>query len=331
MVAIRNIRPDEHPVVLDLVTAEIRPPGSETGPADDFPIALGRDNLEGIFGVIAEGNVVACLATLVRPFLTSVGRLEVAGIGSVVTHPDHRGNGHSRRLQEAVLDHLCQRGVPLAVLWSDHPEYYAGRGFVEAGVEYHLDLATWRPTERALSAGFVVRRYQTSDVTAISDLHAACSYRTVRRDGEAKQLYDMPGTEGWVLVDAEQTLQAYLFCGKGADFPRYGLEWGGDPATLTRLLAQVHGSGVERWLLAPQGAKPLRDLLQQQSAGCRAFPSGLWKVLNVDLLRAGAAAANTDMPPDGAEGVHAWLGRVDPDGSVHEGQCKLAVWGFDSV
>jgi len=83
VIAIRNIRSDEHTAVLNLVTAEIRPPGSETGPADDFPIALGRANQEGIFVVVDGENIVACLAILVRPVLTSLGRMEVAGIGIV--------------------------------------------------------------------------------------------------------------------------------------------------------------------------------------------------------------------------------------------------------
>jgi len=198
-------------------------------------------------------------------------------------------------------------------------------------VEYHLDLQCWRPVNGALPTDCLVRRYHSSDEPVVSELHAAVAYRTVRRAGEAKQLYDMPGTAGWVLVDSTQVIQAYLFCGKGADFPLYGLEWGGDPTAVSLLLAQVRHHGGVRWLLAPQGTEPVRELLLQQGAGCRALPSGLWKVIHADSLSRELAIAKVEKPRGDVWDARTWLGDVGPDGTVQAGRCRMAVWGFDSV
>ena len=118
---------------LALANGEIRPAGSTTRLEEDFPLILSPDNRDWVEGIVIDGEVAAGLACLVRQFKTSCGTIPVAGIGHVVTRPAFRGRGFSRLLQESLLARLRRVNVPLAVLWTDSPGAFAGRGFVSAG------------------------------------------------------------------------------------------------------------------------------------------------------------------------------------------------------
>lgn len=331
---VRTIRAEEHAAVLALVNESIRSPQATTLAVDDYPLALAASNRDGLFVLEENEQLDACLACLVRPLRTSLGEIRVATIGSVVTHPGRRGKGCSRRLQEDVLARLRSRDVPLAVLWTDRPEYYAGRGFQPAGVEYHIDLRSWRGPKQALADNVRIREYRPEDATAVAGLYARHPYRTVREPGEDGLLYGMAGTRGSVVVDAEDVVVAYLFCGKGVDFPLYGLEWGGKAEHVSCLLAEARASGQAEWALVPQGSERLRRLLVARGAGWFAQPSGLWAVLLPERLVELARAVGKEdrLPPvNERDRASSWLGEVRPDGLYQEGICRVAVWGFDSV
>lgn len=321
---IRTVRPGERSRLLALVESGLRRPGSPTGPADDFPLALGETNRDWQLVVEENDEFLAALACLVRTCVTSVGELPVAAIGSVVTAVSSRGRGLSRRLQAEILTRLGASGVPLAVLWSDRPELYRARGFAPAGVEFHVDLDGWRGPDAP--PGTVVRPYAPRDLAAVAGLHARHPYRTRREPGDDALLYGMPGTRGWVLEPfAGAAPVAYAFCGKGQDFPGWILEWGGAPSAVAVLVAQLSARATARWLLAPQGGEEMAGGLAAAGAWVVARPSGLWCVTSAPLLAklAGGNARDTD--------ASAWLGGVDESGQPRPGPLRLAVWGFDSV
>ena len=330
---VRNISESEHTALLALVDGSLRPADTVTRAVDDYPVALGLGNRGGLFVEAKNGRLDACLACLVRPFRTSLGELPVAAIGSVVTHPAQRGEGLSRRLQQAVLARLQQQSVPLAVLWSDQPQWYAGRGFRAAGVEYHVDLTAWRP-EPLVAPDVSIRPYRAADTAHVGRLYRRHAFFTQRRAGDGRMLYGMSGSAGLVLTDKDDTLQAYIFCGKGADFPGYVLEWGGEARFVALLLLQARNHGLARRLLVPQGGIPLLELLTHQGAKWFAQNSGLWCILRPDLLAefgAGRTEAVNDTRPGSSNDPVAWLGHVDSAGRPRPGPLQLAVWGFDSV
>ena len=136
---IASITPDRHAEFLALVDAEIRPDRAKTHAWDDFPLILSPDNaVWTLVATAADGALTGGLACLIREMATSCGNVPVAGIGSVVTRPENRGQGLSTALQNALLERLRRKNIPLAVLWTDQPEIYAGRGFVQAGWELHI-------------------------------------------------------------------------------------------------------------------------------------------------------------------------------------------------
>ncbi|MEZ4388776.1 MAG: GNAT family N-acetyltransferase [Candidatus Krumholzibacteriia bacterium] len=286
---------------------------------------MGPRNLAGQFALKDATGFVAGLAALVRPCLSSAGEVLVAGIGSVVTRPDRRGQGLSSQLQRAVLERLAERGAALAVLWTDRPEIYAGRGFGPAGWEYHLDLGGLRVAESWPADADVVA-LGGGDAERLAGLYAQHPLRTLRQPEDHASLYGMPGTRA-VGLERGGRLVAYACCGKGEDFPDYVAEWGGAPEPALALLAHVARCGLAGRALVPAGREDLLELATARGAGFAAVPSGLWAVLRPDLL----AQLAGPVPADHEREPGAWLGRLAADGTPHPGCLQVSIWGLDSV
>ena len=322
---IRKVGLDEYEGFIAFINAGMRPDPAPTRAEDDFPVILGRDNVEGLWGARDAQGWVVGLAVLTRPVISTLGPIDVAGIGSVVTRNDRRGEGLNGRLQRAVLDDLARCGVLLAVLWTDRPEIYAGRGFSAAGWEYHLDLTGAVLSGRLPTAGRI-RPYTHADLAAVSDLYENHPLRTVRRPGDAARLYRMPGTRGLVL-DRGGEVAAYAFCGKGEDFPDYVAEWGGEVDAALTILAAARDAGLASRALVPAGREDLVEAAVGSGAGLALLPSGLWAVLRPDLIPSGGTVADSATMRD----PRYWLGHIGADGVAEPGRLQLGIWGMDSV
>jgi len=248
---IGSIDPARYTEFLALVDEEIRPEGAKSHAWEDFPLILRPENAEWtIVATSPEGEIVAGLACLIREHTTSCGNMPIAGIGSVVTHPDHRGQGLSTAVQEALLTKLRESNIPLAVLWTDQPDIYAGRGFAPAGWELHLDFTAvdWQNTA---VTSFHKRDFCRNDTAGVQSLFDRHALRTIRHSSDASLLYNMKGTQGLVAVGEDDLPVAAVFAGKGADFPDYILEWSGPVGLVMDLLAEASQRGWANKILVP--------------------------------------------------------------------------------
>jgi GNAT superfamily N-acetyltransferase len=319
----------QHAEYLALVNAEIRPSGPGTTALDDFPLALGPDNLAWMLAATdGQGRLAGGIATLVRTFTTSCGDIAIGAIGSVVTRADCRGQGLSARLQAAALELLRRQEVPLAALWTDRPEIYAGRGFVPAGWEWHAGLEA-AALPAAAPVGVALRDWAPGDLSATQHLYEGHRWRTHRREGDASRLYGMPGTRG-LVAESGGVVRATVFCGKGADFPDYVTEWGGDHDLVLCLLGLARSRALATAILVPAGEEAFAGRLAGLGALPLALPAGCWAVPRPDILLGAAQKAGV-VPPPAPDDARAWLGGVTADGDVEPGPLALAVWGFDSV
>ncbi len=315
---------------LSLVDAEIRPDRAKTHAWDDFPVILGAQNSSWQLIYKTENGIIAgCIAALIREHKTSCGTFLVAGIGSVVTRPEFRGKGISSALQNEMLLRLKGKKIPLGVLWTDKPEIYSRRGFQAAGWELHASVAQMT-IPGVLPQGFRIREFSEVDVPSIGTLFQKHSFRTIREPGDDHAYYCMPGTRGFVLLNAEGQICGSVFCGKGADFPDYITEFSGDPTLLSHLFAHVRDLNLAHQVLIPAGAEDLVNILVDLGCSWTTIPSGQWVVLDPDPLEALAQRAGEQLPANKWDPT-AWLGKADSQGQPALGIISLAVWGFDSV
>ena len=315
---------------LSLVNAEIRPDRAKTTAWEDFPLMLGVENSD--FQLVCrtpDGRLAGCIACLIRDYKTTCGIVPVAGVGSVVTHPDFRGKGLSSALQNEMLRLIKGKNVPLAVLWTDQPEIYSGRGFKIAGWEIHAQLEELRVLEPS-NKPFRIRDFRESDSPAIEKLYGQHPLGTVRRPGDSKILYSMPGTVGLVAATEDDQVLAAVFCGKGADFPDYITEWDGPHDLVINLMAAARDRGLASKALLPPGEEGMVNALVDRGGSWFSLASGYWNLLNPDLL-ADVVARSGNPVPAKIDDPAAWLGCVDDEGQPLVGPLTVAVWGFDSV
>jgi len=315
---------------LNLVDAEIRPDHAKTNAWDDFPVILGASNSQWqLLFKADDGTIAGCIACLIRDHKTSCGIIPVAGIGSVVTHPDYRGQGISTALQNELLARLKGKNVPLGVLWTDQPEIYAGRGFQSAGWEIHASVSELT-IDSELNSGYRVRPFRVEDTPVLQDLFEQHPLGTIRHPGDSLAYYSMPGTEGHVVIDGNDGIVAGAFCGKGGDFPEYVTEYCGQISALPFLFQFLHENGLANQVLLPPGAEELVNKLVDMGSSWMATPSGQWVVLDPEALSRIVVAGGGEVPAD-SRNPTAWLGSVDFEGMPLIGPITAAIWGFDSV
>lgn len=327
---IRRVNETERAEFLQLVNAEIRPDHAKTNAWQDFPLILDPKNRENqLVCVTEEGHIAGCISCLIRENRTSCGVLRVAGVGSVVTHPDYRGKGLSTALQSAMLELIKGKNVPLAVLWTDQPEIYAGRGFTPAGWEIHADISELADSV-SLPDGYRIREFHSDDISVIENLFHDHPLGTCRQPGDSQLLYTMGGTTGLVVVDGGGLVQASIFCGKGADFPQYVAEWSGPDETVLPLILAARERGLAQNVLIPPGRENLVNPLVDLGASWQTINSGCWRIVDPVALGQFVSTAGEKVPTDCSRATD-WLGGVDQDGQPLVGPLTLAVWGFDSV
>jgi GNAT superfamily N-acetyltransferase len=323
------IAPAHFDTYLALVESALQPAGAATTARQDRPVLLSPANADQSLGIIRDGKLIAGLAYVVRQYVTSCGRIPVAAVGGVVTHPLYRGQGLSRMLQERLVADLARRNIPLAVLWSDQPSVYAGRGFRAAGWEFHLELAATGDGQET-PAGFSIREFVPTDTEAVAALYRGHPLRTERLPDDFREHYGMPGTRGLVAAAADGQAAAAAFCGRGADFADYVTEWNGPIGLVLPLLHRARAKGLARWVLAPPGSDHLVDRLLAGGAGLQVHDGGLWAVVQPEQLSRYLQGAGQGAPAV-TDDPAVWLGSVTPAGKIKLGALTVAVWGFDSV
>ena len=315
---------------LNLVNAEIRPDRAKTNAWDDFPVILGASNSQWQLVYKAQDGIIAgCIACLIRDHQTSCGIIPIAGIGSVVTHPEYRGQGISSALQNEMLSRLKGKNIPLGVLWTDQPEIYSGRGVVPAGWEIHASVAELS-TSGALDNGHRIIPFKADDANRVQTLFDCHPLRTIREADDSSAYYCMPGTRGFLVVDSQESIKAAAFCGKGGDFPDYITEFSGDVQTLPYLFQYLYENGFASQVLLPAGSEELVNALVDFGCEWVATTSGQWVVLDSLALGAFVKEAGGDVPAN-VDDPAAWLGSVGAEGQPLVGSLTTAVWGFDSV
>jgi len=238
-----------------------------------------------------DGLVLSACATLERRLLGPLGARRAGLIGSVVTRPERRGEGHGAQILAAAEARFAASGCLLALLWADDPAFYTRRGYVPVGAE--LDWPLERRSVAALPEPRGVRPASERDCGRIHELYQAHLARVDRSLEETRALLRVPGLETLVLERDGQVV-AYAARGRGEDLGNAVHEWGGGTLDVLALArAHVEASAGELVvLMASPTARELARYLEIVGIPGRIGYLGMGKLVSLEraaALIAGAA------------------------------------------
>lgn len=232
-----------------------------------YPEVFASRETGRLYGLVdIRGEVVAALGARLAKIRTGDAGLTAAMIGFVVTAPAHRGRGLGQRLMNKSAEHLRMSGVDLGVLWTRRHDLYLRTGWQIADPTV---VGTWR--------GGVAAR---ASVTWTKAPFAPALRRRLNRLRPQPalerpfMLYDKlpyPAERLW----AATMPGAHLLVGENDD-AAHALEWAGDPARVTGLLAEAARRWPDLTLRGARADPMTRHLKRHGLVDFKPEPAGMW-------------------------------------------------------
>ena len=277
----RSLNPNELPALVDFLSRELRP-GAKWSIAHEYPLVFQEANCANIKALFDGDRVIAHAAIKYHIIKNQVGLFKVAAIGSVVTHPSYRNQGHSQKLLEHCVESATRDGADIAVLWTDLYDFYRKLDFELAGFETSVIL------DNELNVPTMGLRFVDSiqvDPAAILQLYAQHTVGSVRTAEEVRKFLHIPNTRVFTAWDQQNRLKAYAVEGKGADLKGYIHEWGGGVTELLALFAHIRKElNAPTTVILPKNSQNLRTRLSQLGAPVNFGYLGMIRPLHLENL-----------------------------------------------
>ena len=272
---------EEFSEVLDFLTSNLRQTQGWSL-ADEYPLALNPTNLANVRVIKEDGRILSGAVVKSSLVKSPAALLKVAGIGSVVTDPAFRNQGHSRTVLDSTLEIARSTACDVAILWTNLHDFYRKLGFELAGSEISLQI------EKPFASAAQELRFSESNRVApeaILRLYVQHTCGTIRSVEDVRKSLAIPNMRVYTAWDQNQQLQAYAIEGKGADLNGHIHEWGG---SVSKLLPLFNFIVTEQkrpiTVIAPAHSKNLIRQLQQVGATSHEGVLGMIKIVNPDLL-----------------------------------------------
>ncbi|MEZ5966722.1 MAG: GNAT family N-acetyltransferase [Planctomycetota bacterium] len=240
--------PNLRPECVREVEAWLAQNGTPIDLRTEYPQAFHVEGNGRVASVVVGGRLLCHAVVREVTAVTRAGPTAITLVGSVITHPDHRGKGLATRLIQAIVERARERGQDSVCLWSGKWQFYERLGFEPAGQQCELVLG---PARGSLAPG--IRPAETRDIVAIWELHSNKPLRVDRTLTDMALLLSIPHMRVLVLERHGKAV-AYACYGKGTDFPNWWHEQGGtdeDVAILIRGAMDVMTAEESTVLLAP--------------------------------------------------------------------------------
>jgi GNAT superfamily N-acetyltransferase len=193
---------------------------------------LNSENANRVFILIGDGQIVAsCAYTLFN--IPSFAEAEstnsrIAGISLVITHPNYRGRGFSKRLMFECEEQARSEGAFLSLLWSDLYDFYSKLGYCLGGQELQWNITD---TQKEI----LIPYKTTRNLDEIQSLYPDQSIFPKRDWTQYKKFTELKNFE--IIVPQPNGLtNAYIMIGKGRDLKNCIHEFGGDPQQIIQLI-----------------------------------------------------------------------------------------------
>ncbi len=190
-----------------------------------------------------DDRPLAALRLFFRTIHTSIGDLEIGGIGNVGTDPDAGGRGLGSTVMRAAHDRILERGCRAALLVTDIPDFYRRLGY-ETVRQPELRGTVVPERETPVAA----RRLRAPVADEVDRWHARLVAETSGRVVRSEALWTR-----WILdfkvagtsLDAVHGEGAYLIGRPENEGRHYRVfEAGGDPAAVLALVRAHAGRAV---------------------------------------------------------------------------------------
>jgi len=248
----------------------------------EYPTALSASNIHNMSIITDDEKIIshAVLKTLIVK--TPQAIFKVGAIGSVVTDPDYREQGHSRKNIDNCLELAHKQECDLVILWTDQFDFYRKFGFELAGYDYSYIIDKPREIENK-SLRFVSGN--NVDPAALQKIYALHTTQAVRNTDDFRQFLKIPNSNLFTAWSPENKLMAYAVEGKGADLLNYVHEWGGQVDALVDLLHHIYTvkqSPVT--IMTPKHSQNLHRKLDSINAFQHIGYLGMLKIINIDQI-----------------------------------------------
>ncbi len=176
----------------------------------------------------------------------------IAGIGSVVTHPEYRGKKLGSKLISQLLMNINKEKFDLSILWTDLFAFYENFNFKRVGRECHLyltseELAKLKFNSSTSSSSLEIKRYKIGsepnrkllkEVPSLLKLYEKGYFNIIRNQDMMRSYLKIPNSQIF-LAFQKGTLISYMIMGKGADLHSYIHEWAGNVNGLKGILVHL--------------------------------------------------------------------------------------------
>ena len=277
----------------------------------EYPTAFAPSNIHNMSIITDDEKIIshAVLKTLIVK--TPFAIFKVGAIGSVVTAPGHRQQGHSRKNIEHCIEMAQKQDCDLVILWTDQFDFYRKFGFELAGYDYSYLIDKSSPIQnqnlRFVSGNNV-------DPEALQKIYAQHTVQALRNTEDFRQFLKIPNSNLYTAWNPQNQLMAYAVEGKGIDLVNYVHEWGGQVDSLSDLFHYVQQQKkTPITIMTPHHAKNLHKKLDSLNHGRHEGYLGMLKFIQIDQMLAKVKKA---FRAEGFENV------------VFEMQNKALLFGF---
>jgi len=250
--------------------------------SSEYPTALSTSNIHNM-SIITEDEKVVSHAVL-KPIIvkTPFCIFKIGAIGSVVTDPDHRNQGLSRRNIENCIEMAKKQDCDMVILWTNQFDFYRKFGFELAGFEETYILENSQPVQ---NKNLRIVNDNKVDPAAILKLYSQHTVNSVRTVEDIRNFLKIPNTNLYTAWNEHNQLVAYAAEGKGADLENYVHEWAGNADYPMDLFAFMQNkSGVPLTVMTPSHSTNLRHKLEAVATSSHQGFLGMIKIINYDGL-----------------------------------------------
>lgn len=267
--------------VVDFLNVNLRQNNNWTI-ASEYPTALSANNIHNMSIITEDEKIIAHAVLKTLVVKTPHAIFKVGAIGSVITDPDHRQKGHSRKNIEKCIELAQKQDCDLVILWTDQFDFYKKMGFELAGYDYsyiYENAGEIQNKKLRLVSGNNV------DPNALQKLYSQHTVHAVRGLEDFKNFLKIPNSNLFTAWDQNNQLVAYAVEGKGMDLINYVHEWAGQTEALLDLFQYIRSQkNAPITIMVPAHSQNLKTKISQVASLSHQGYLGMLKIVNKDAL-----------------------------------------------